>query len=63
MGGVMVASTRFRRLLQFNTGKPQLQRVGLREQGHIGMGSPPKMERGLNDLWARGGFVYAPPLR
>ncbi len=30
---------------------------------NIGMGSPLKMQRGLNDLWTRGGLMYAPPLR
>jgi hypothetical protein len=30
---------------------------------NIGMGSPLKMPRGLNDLWTRGGLMYAPPLR
>jgi hypothetical protein len=30
---------------------------------NIGMGAPLKMLRGLNDLWTRGGLMYAPPLR
>lgn len=30
---------------------------------NIGQGSPLKLERGLNDLWTRGGLMYAPPIR
>ncbi|WP_189051963.1 amino acid ABC transporter substrate-binding protein [Aliidongia dinghuensis] len=30
---------------------------------NLGKGSPLKLERGLNDLWSKGGLIYAPPLR
>ncbi len=30
---------------------------------NLGMGSPLKLERGLNDLWTKGGLMYAAPLR
>ncbi|MBK1658756.1 amino acid ABC transporter substrate-binding protein [Paracraurococcus ruber] len=30
---------------------------------NLGMGSPVKLRRGLNDLWTRGGLMYAPPIR
>ena len=30
---------------------------------NLGQGSPLGMPRGLNDLWTRGGLIYAPPLR
>lgn len=30
---------------------------------HLGRGSPIGLERGLNDLWKRGGLMYALPLR
>ena len=30
---------------------------------HLGMGSPLKLERGHNNLWTKGGLVYAPPIR
>ena len=30
---------------------------------NLGMGSPVKLKRGLNDLWTRGGLMYAPPIR
>lgn len=29
----------------------------------LGQGSPIKLDRGLNNLWAKGGLMYAPPLR
>ncbi|MEW5962923.1 MAG: amino acid ABC transporter substrate-binding protein [Pseudomonadota bacterium] len=29
----------------------------------LGQGSPLKLKRGLNDLWTRGGLMYAPPIR
>lgn len=28
---------------------------------NVGMASPLKMERGINDLWTRGGLLYSPP--
>jgi general L-amino acid transport system substrate-binding protein len=30
---------------------------------NLGSGSSFKLERGPNDLWTRGGLLYAPPLR
>jgi general L-amino acid transport system substrate-binding protein len=30
---------------------------------NVGMGSPLKIERGLNALWTKGGLQYAPPIR
>ena len=30
---------------------------------HVGQQSPLKLKRGLNDLWNRGGLLYAPPFR
>ena len=30
---------------------------------HVGKGTPLKLERGLNDLWTRGGLQYAQPFR
>jgi general L-amino acid transport system substrate-binding protein len=30
---------------------------------HLGMSSPVQLRRGLNDLWNRGGLMYAPPIR
>jgi general L-amino acid transport system substrate-binding protein len=29
----------------------------------VGMGSPLKIDRGLNNLWTKGGLQYAPPIR
>ena len=31
--------------------------------GHLGQGSPLKIDRGLNRLWKDGGIQYAPPIR
>ncbi len=30
---------------------------------NVGMNTPLKMKRGINDLWTRGGIMYAPPVR
>jgi general L-amino acid transport system substrate-binding protein len=30
---------------------------------NVGMGSPLKIERGLNNLWTKGGLQYAAPIR
>jgi general L-amino acid transport system substrate-binding protein len=30
---------------------------------NVGSGSPLKIERGINALWNKGGFMYAPPIR
>jgi len=32
-------------------------------QRHLGEGSPLKLPRGANDLWTKGGLMYAPPIR
>jgi general L-amino acid transport system substrate-binding protein len=29
----------------------------------VGDGSPLKLPRGLNELWTKGGLMYAPPIR
>jgi len=30
---------------------------------HLGLGSPLKIERGYNNLWTKGGLIYAMPIR
>lgn len=30
---------------------------------HLGPGTPFNLERGVNDLWTKGGLLYAPPIR
>ncbi|UCG66110.1 MAG: amino acid ABC transporter substrate-binding protein, partial [Deltaproteobacteria bacterium] len=30
---------------------------------NVGVNTPLKLERGLNDLWTRGGLMYAPPFK
>jgi len=30
---------------------------------HLGPQTPLALERGMNDLWTRGGLMYAPPAR
>jgi general L-amino acid transport system substrate-binding protein len=30
---------------------------------HLGLTSPLKLERGYNNLWTKGGLIYAPPIR
>ena len=30
---------------------------------HLGLSSPLKLERGYNNLWTKGGLIYAPPIR
>jgi general L-amino acid transport system substrate-binding protein len=30
---------------------------------NLGEGSPLKIKRGLNNLWNKGGILYAPPIR
>ncbi len=30
---------------------------------HVGRGSPIGLDRGINDLWTRGGLMYSPPIR
>jgi len=30
---------------------------------HLGLASPLKLERGYNNMWTKGGLIYAPPIR
>ena len=30
---------------------------------NVGVNTPLKLERGFNDLWTRGGLMYAPPFK
>ena len=30
---------------------------------HLGLNTPLKLERGYNNLWTKGGLIYAPPIR
>ena len=30
---------------------------------HLGLSSPLKLERGYNNLWTKGGLIYAIPIR
>ena len=30
---------------------------------NVGQGSPMKLERGINELWTRGGLLYSPPFK
>ena len=41
----------------------QIGNYGDSFERHLGQGSPVKLARGLNDLWTRGGLMYALPLR
>jgi general L-amino acid transport system substrate-binding protein len=41
----------------------QIGNYGESFERNLGKGSPVKLERGLNDLWTRGGLMYAIPLR
>ena len=41
----------------------QVGNYGESFERNIGMGSPLKIERGLNALWSKGGLQYAPPIR
>ncbi len=41
----------------------QVGNYGEAFERNVGMGSPLKIERGLNALWSKGGIMYAPPLR
>jgi general L-amino acid transport system substrate-binding protein len=36
---------------------------GERFDADLGHGSPPKIKRGLNQLWTNGGLQYSPPIR
>jgi len=41
----------------------QVGNYGESFERNVGMGSPLKIERGINALWNQGGFQYAPPMR
>jgi general L-amino acid transport system substrate-binding protein len=41
----------------------QVGNYGESFERNVGMGSPLKIERGLNKLWTKGGIQYAPPIR
>ena len=41
----------------------QVGNYGESFERNVGMGSPLKIERGLNRLWTQGGLQYAPPIR
>jgi general L-amino acid transport system substrate-binding protein len=41
----------------------QVGNYGESFERNVGMGSPLKIERGLNRLWSQGGLQYAPPIR
>ncbi|MBV6306856.1 amino acid ABC transporter substrate-binding protein [Candidimonas humi] len=40
----------------------QVGNYGESFERNVGMGSPLKLQRGLNALWTKGGLMYAPPL-
>ncbi len=41
----------------------QVGNYGEAFERNLGMGSPLKIDRGLNNLWTKGGIQYAPPIR
>src|SRR5882757_7030997 len=41
----------------------QVGNYGEAFERNLGMGSPLKIDRGLNRLWTQGGILYAPPIR
>ncbi len=41
----------------------QVGNYGESFERNVGMGSPLKIDRGLNNLWTKGGMQYAPPIR
>jgi len=41
----------------------QVGNYGEAFERNLGMGSPLKIDRGLNKLWTEGGILYAPPIR
>jgi general L-amino acid transport system substrate-binding protein len=41
----------------------QVGNYGESYERNVGQGSKLKLDRGLNDLWTRGGLMYAPPIR
>jgi general L-amino acid transport system substrate-binding protein len=41
----------------------QVGNYGESFERNVGQGSKLKLDRGLNDLWSRGGLMYAPPIR
>jgi general L-amino acid transport system substrate-binding protein len=41
----------------------QVGNYGESFERNVGMGSPLRIDRGLNKLWSKGGLHYAPPIR
>jgi general L-amino acid transport system substrate-binding protein len=41
----------------------QVGNYGESFERNVGSGSPLKIDRGLNNLWTKGGIQYAPPIR
>lgn len=41
----------------------QVGNYGESYERHVGINTPLKLERGLNQLWSKGGLLYAPPFR
>ncbi|MEH6470785.1 MAG: amino acid ABC transporter substrate-binding protein [Halopseudomonas sp.] len=41
----------------------QIGNYGESFERNVGSGSPLKIDRGVNALWSKGGFMYAPPMR
>jgi general L-amino acid transport system substrate-binding protein len=41
----------------------QVGNYGESFERNVGKGSPMKLDRGLNDLWSRGGLMYSIPFR
>ena len=41
----------------------QVGNYGEAFERNLGMGSPLKIDRGINKLWTEGGILYAPPIR
>ncbi|MFT6583766.1 MAG: general L-amino acid transport system substrate-binding protein, partial [Alphaproteobacteria bacterium] len=41
----------------------QVGNYGESYERHVGINTPLKLERGLNQLWSKGGILYAPPFR
>ena len=41
----------------------QVGNYGEAFERNLGMGSPLKIDRGMNRLWTQGGLQYAPPIR
>jgi general L-amino acid transport system substrate-binding protein len=41
----------------------QVGNYGESFEANVGLDTPLAIARGLNDLWSRGGIMYAPPIR